>query len=186
MTELVNALLNVTRYELGTFLIEPEKVNLKSFLQNTKKDFEKQTSSKKISLSLSVSADLSEITTDKTILDLIFDNLISNAIKYSPTGSKIKIRAKKSTARNFTVEIEDYGFGIPENQQNEIFKKMFRADNVVSKDTVGTGLGLYMVKSLVETVGGGVSFISEVDKGTTFTIVLPITMLRKTGSTRFK
>jgi len=186
MTELVNALLNVTRYELGTFVIEPEEINIKSFIQKMKAGYQQSFLDKNINISISVEKSLTKIKADKTVLNLILDNLISNAVKYSANGGKIRIGVTKAKKGLFCIEIEDHGYGIPDNQKSEVYKKMFRADNVVSKDTTGTGLGLYMVKSLVETVGGSISFVSTLDKGTTFSVCLPKEMKTKKGTVRFK
>ena len=93
--------------------------------------------------------------------------------------------AEASGKRKFKVSVSDQGYGIPQDQQKEIFTKMFRADNVASLDTVGTGLGLYMVKAIVDSLGGKITFTSKVNQGTTFIVTLPKKMKPKKGSSRF-
>ena len=97
----------------------------------------------------------------------------------------MKILVEESGERKFKVSIADQGYGIPTDQKKEIFTKMFRADNVASLDTTGTGLGLYMVKAIVDSLGGSISFNSKLNQGTTFTVVLPKKMKPKKGSSRF-
>jgi two-component system sensor histidine kinase VicK len=82
------------------------------------------------------------------------------------------------------LKITDTGYGIPKDQQNKIFSKLFRADNVVGKDTEGTGLGLYIAKSIVEQSGGKIWFESSENKGTTFYVELPIRKAKKQNGTR--
>ena len=106
-------------------------------------------------------------------------------IKYSRESGRVSVSVTESGTRKFKVSVSDQGYGIPADQQKEIFTKMFRADNVASLDTVGTGLGLYMVKSIVDSLGGTITFNSKLNEKTTFTVVLPKTMKPKKGSSRF-
>jgi two-component system sensor histidine kinase VicK len=76
------------------------------------------------------------------------------------------------------ISVADTGYGIPKSQEGKIFSKLFRADNVREKETDGTGLGLYLVKSIVEASGGAVWFVSEENKGTTFYIIIPLSGMR--------
>ena len=96
--------------------------------------------------------------------------LLDNAIKYSPEGSEIKIKLAQREKELFYSNT-DQGVGIPKEQQEKIFSRFFRADNVSQKP--GTGLGLYLAKGLVEAHGGKIWFESEENKGTTFCFTLP-------------
>ncbi len=109
---------------------------------------------------------------DIEILDKIVLNLISNAIKYSLENGKIVINLKKTSQGELKIDIEDNGLGIPKDQQKYILKRYYRARNVINSQRPGTGLGLIMVKKLIEKTGGSISFISEENKGTTFTVLL--------------
>lgn len=82
------------------------------------------------------------------------------------------------------IKVSDTGWGIPKNQQGQIFSKLFRASNVKEKDAEGTGLGLYIVKSIIEHSGGSVSFESEENKGTTFSIKFPKSGMQKKEGTK--
>lgn len=113
--------------------------------------------------------DLSLYQDEKTI-QLIFSNLIHNAIKYSPEGSVIYLYIKQDD-KFTTLTVEDTGIGIPEKDQKNIFERYFRAENVIN--TQGTGIGLNIAKNHLENLGGTISFESEEHKGTTFVITFP-------------
>ena len=75
--------------------------------------------------------------------------------------------------------MKDNGYGIPKQQQSKVFDKLFRADNVRAKAIIGTGLGLYLVKSIVDQSGGKLSFVSEENKGTTFFVAIPLAGMKR-------
>lgn len=106
-------------------------------------------------------------------MGIIFQNLISNAVKYTPEGGSVTC-SLVSKDHNILISVADTGFGIPVDQQDKIFTKLFRADNVRQKETEGTGLGLYIVKAIVDQSEGKIWFESQENKGTTFTISLPL------------
>ncbi|MEL0456014.1 PAS domain S-box protein [Flavobacteriaceae bacterium SZ-1-7] len=107
---------------------------------------------------------------DEKIIQLIFSNLLHNAIKYSPEGSVIDLQIKQDK-KITTLKVKDNGFGIPEKDQKSIFERYFRAENVMN--TQGTGIGLNIAKSHLENLGGTISFKSKENKGSTFTIKFP-------------
>lgn len=100
-------------------------------------------------------------------------NILDNAIKYSQCGSDIQIRAQKlySFVR---VEIEDKGIGIPKEEQNKIFTRFYRGNNDIVKNQEGSGIGLYLSRSILEEQGGTVSVRSSLGKGSIFVIQLPL------------
>jgi signal transduction histidine kinase len=119
---------------------------------------------------------------DPKLIRIIFQNLISNAVKYTPSRGKVEVTVK-NIGDNLEIVVSDTGYGIPANQQDKVFTKLFRADNIQAMDTEGTGLGLYIIKSVLDESGGKISFVSKENKGTTFTVVLPMTGMKvKTGS----
>lgn len=109
---------------------------------------------------------------DKDIFDKILLNLISNAIKYSLNGGKIKIELYQTASKWLKIDISDEGIGIPNDQQKYILERYYRARNVINSQSPGTGLGLMMTKKLLDKTGGTISFVSEENKGTTFSILL--------------
>ena len=110
--------------------------------------------------------------TDEQALSQILDNLVDNAVKYTPQNGRVTVRWK-AEADTVQIEVEDSGVGIPERDLPRVFERFYRVDKARSRDMGGTGLGLAIVKHLIVTMKGQVSVKSEVNKGTTFTIVLP-------------
>lgn len=100
-------------------------------------------------------------------------NLINNAIKYTRNNGEVIIEVKSENEKVYFI-VKDNGIGIPKEQQGRIFEKFFRGDNAVEIQAQGSGLGLYVVKEMIEKHGGNISFISEQNKGTTFTVELPL------------
>ena len=117
--------------------------------------------------------DLPDVTSDPQLLRQVLMNLLSNAIKYTPPGGEICIRMGQD-GRSLRWSIRDSGIGIPKASAARLFEKFYRADNVHTVDTEGTGLGLYLVRLIVERFGGTVTCDSEEGRGTTFTVMLPL------------
>ena len=115
-------------------------------------------------------ADEAQIYHDEKIMELTLSNLVSNAIKYSPENATITITLAQNEQETL-IQVIDNGFGIPEKDQKNIFQRYFRAENVLLNQ--GTGIGLNIVKSHLENLGGTITFVSEENKGSAFTIKLP-------------
>lgn len=113
------------------------------------------------------------ICADKEKLLLALQNLVDNAIKYTPNGGKVEIKLKGEKDGMVSFVIKDNGVGIPKKDLPRLFSKFFRASNVMLMQTDGTGLGLFIVKSIIEKHGGRIEVASEEGKGTEFTIALP-------------
>lgn len=103
----------------------------------------------------------------------VISNLIGNALKYSPGDSAVDIRLLEQEGR-VLIEIEDYGIGIAEQDQPRIFQKFFRSGVAEARRIGGTGLGLYIAQRIIDAHHGRLSFVSELGKGSTFTIELPV------------
>jgi two-component system phosphate regulon sensor histidine kinase PhoR len=128
---------------------------------------------KSIALSLkSIGKQAKTVKTDTLILKEIITNLVTNAIKYTPDNGEVEIRVR-SRPKEILVTVSDSGWGIPKQQQDQIFSKFFRAQNIVKRETTGTGLGLYLVKGLIDALGGAIWFDSAEGKGTQFHFTLP-------------
>jgi len=177
MVDLVNTLLDVSRIEMGTFVVESKTTNIVKLAQSVIAEQNPQIVEKKIKLLTSFESNVPLIQSDPKLLRMIIQNLLSNAVKYTPEKGCVRISVSLDDKKSVLLKVADNGYGIPKNQQNKIFTKLFRADNVIGKDTEGTGLGLYIAKSIVEQAGGKLWFESVENKSTTFYATLP---LRKT------
>jgi len=174
MVELVNELLNVSRLELGTFINDPKPTNIVEMVKQVIN--EQQVKIDQRRTKVTVKSDSSEVIADidPKLYNMVIQNLLSNAIKYTPEDGIVNISLESNSKNELLLSIADNGYGIPKSQQSKVFSKLFRADNVKLKNTEGTGLGLYVVKSIVEKSGGKIWFESTEDKGTTFSVVIPI------------
>lgn len=172
MIDLVNSLLNVSKLELGTFIIEPELINITEIADSVIKELIETIKQKKIKFSKKYDKKLSKLNLDKNLTRMIFQNLLSNALKYTKENGKIDLNIKKNE-KGIEIIVSDTGIGIPKFQHDKIFTKLFRADNVMIADTEGTGLGLYIVKLILDKIGGKISFESEKNNGTIFRVVIP-------------
>ncbi len=182
MVDLINALLNVSRIDLGTFAIDPELIDVSSLAKSVVKDLTPKIKAKKQKIVENYDSQVPLIKLDPKLIRIVFDNLLSNAVKYSPEKAKIEVSISKDS-KNLLIKVQDNGYGIPLADQPKIFEKLFRADNIKDKETDGTGLGLYIVKAIVLAGGGQVSFESVENKGTTFNIKLPLSGMKpKTGN----
>ncbi|HHE76682.1 MAG TPA: ATP-binding protein, partial [Candidatus Parcubacteria bacterium] len=120
------------------------------------------------------SKSLPKVFTDASLLKLVIENLIDNAIHYTRKGGEVSVNIERKNGRNIIFKIKDDGIGISEEEKKYIFKKFFRAENALRKRTRGNGLGLYICKSIIEKLGGKIWFDSKLNKGTTFYFTLPI------------
>lgn len=184
MIELVHGLLNVTRLELGTFSIEPEPVRIADVVQSAFKNLALQIKQKQIEIKESYSDAKLVLQGDPKIVLVIIDNLLTNALKYTPKQGSVSIHVEEVGDR-IRITVKDSGCGIPVAAQQKIFSKMYRAPNAQIIDPQGTGLGLYMVKSILDHLGGSIRFESVEGKGTTFYVELPKSgMAAKKGTTK--
>lgn len=183
MVNLVNSLLNVSRIDLGTYMVEPEPTDLVELCKKIVQDSESKILERKLDFSEQYPEQLGIMNIDPRLARIVIENLISNAIKFTGSGGNIslKIDQKKD---NIVISVADTGCGIPKKQHDRIFGKLFRADNAAAHDTEGTGLGLYIAKSVVEASGGKIWFESLEDKGTTFYVEFPEEGMRAHSGTR--
>ena len=174
MNELINDLLNISRLQNGQISINKDNVNVYNLCNEIIESLRTKADKKQIKFNLKFSIDKSfVIQTDKLKLQEILKNLSDNAIKYSFENSEVDFLVYKKE-ESLVFEIIDKGIGIPQDQQDKLFTKFFRADNVLTQNFDGTGLGLYYVKNATEQINGHITFESIEGKGSTFSISLPI------------
>jgi signal transduction histidine kinase len=174
MINLINDLLNVSRIEQDRLGLSPEDINIKKIVQNIVKEHKLIAEANNIDLKIKIPEGMPKIWADPEGVKLVINNLLDNAIRYSHNGGTVTLRCKQQKKKNIRCEIEDEGVGIPKEDQNKIFKKFFRSENVMKYKTEGTGLGLFIAKAVVKKMGGKIDFQSREGKGTTFWFTLPI------------
>jgi PAS domain S-box-containing protein len=154
MNELISTLLNITRIESGTIAVSPKLLQMNKVVDEVLHELSLMAADKSINLSLTPAPKAATaVHTDSLILKEIITNLVSNAIKYTPDNGSVTVSIR-SRAHDIQVSVTDTGWGIPKYAQDQIFSKFFRAHNIVKRETTGTGLGLYLVKGLLDRLGG--------------------------------
>jgi signal transduction histidine kinase len=179
MIDLVDDILNTSRIDMGTLLIDPKIISLPEIIESVLDELIPLTESKELRVVKNFEEGFPKIKADPEHLRIVMQNLLSNSMKYTPRGGLIEVSLRKEK-NNALIKISDNGYGIPEEQQGKIFTKLFRADNIRTKDMEGTGLGLYIARAIVRQSGGRIWFESEENKGTTFYVIFPMkNFLRK-------
>lgn len=175
MTAVVGDLLTLVKMDSGASKLKLEDINLQDLLQEDVRRLSPIARERGIDLTLNVKEELS-LSGDKSKLDQVFYNLIDNAIKYTGRAGEVSIEAFKQN-RNAIIRVKDTGVGIPQEDIQHIFDRFYRVDKARSRDTGGTGLGLSIVKQIILAHNGTINVTSQENKGTTFTVQLPINSL---------
>jgi two-component system phosphate regulon sensor histidine kinase PhoR len=171
LTRLISDLLNVSRIEAGRALeLNPKELVLAPIVEKSVQVQRSYTN--KHTLVVDLEDDLPTIIADSDKVDQILTNLINNAIKYSPKGGEVRVIGRKDP-EGVRFTIADQGMGIPKDHLPKVFERFHRVDNRDTREVGGTGIGLYLVKHLVEAHGGRIWVESEVGKGTQFIFILP-------------
>jgi len=182
MGTLVSDLQDISRIEAGQLQLHLSSVSLVEITDEVVRAFEKQIEEKDQILEVLLPEELSPMWCDNTRLIQILTNLVSNAIKYTPEGGKLVIRAEQvsnewdpeGVEQVIHIAVRDTGIGIGQDDQNKIFQQFFRSEDTKVREAIGTGLGLSITKRLVEMQGGRIWFESELENGTTFHFTIPI------------
>lgn len=170
LIELADIISKAAQLELGKMVVFSEKIDVAKLID--KEIDEVQIIVQKKHLRIAKQYKLRDIVSDKNQMQMIIHTLLSNAVRYISDGGSIEIHTLSSDD-HFMLTVKDTGWGIPKDQQNKVFTRLFRADNVVKQDVDGLGLGLFITKLLVEKLGGKIWFESEIGKGSTFFVKLP-------------
>ena len=173
MEELVSDLLIVSRIEQGKLLTKVEGISLGDMIEDHLRKLDIFIKASNVEMVFSAEKNLPKLLADVSQIKLIIENLLDNAIRYSKEKGKVKISLKKE-GRCLRFEIKDEGVGIPLEDQKYIFQKFFRSSNALRHKTEGSGLGLYIVKSIIDKMEGKINFSSQEGKGSTFWFTLPI------------
>ncbi len=174
LTELIEKLLDLSRIESGKVYVDIKEIYIGEFLSSFFEDWKDQAQIKnqKITLELDVNGDF-KIKADPRALKILFDNLVNNAIKYTPEKGEISIITKRMDNKGI-VEVKDTGIGIDKEELDKIFNRFYRIRNEQTKEISGTGLGLSIVRGIVDDLGGKIEVSSTPGKGSTFRVILPL------------
>jgi two-component system sensor histidine kinase VicK len=188
MIDLVGDLLNVSRVDLDRVKREHEEVDLTQLLSDLIQEIKPLIEEKKLEFTTdSPETGVILRDNDKSLMTMIVQNMLSNAVKYTPESGSVSVHLgfvkagmhlnhsseKTALTNGIVLKVVDSGIGIPKSQQAKIFSKLFRADNVQVMDVEGTGLGLYVSNSFTKALGGQLWFDSEEGKGTSFYLFMP-------------
>jgi len=172
--QLVNALLNVSRIESNKMVFEKKPIDLKQLAQEVVSDEKPAIEASKIFLQiLDQTNGKNQVIGDAMKIKLVAQNFISNAIKYTKENGQIMVILKGDDGF-LKFSVIDNGVGIPSEEKPFIFQKFFRSSNVMRFQTLGSGLGLYVSKYIIDMLGGKIGFKSEENKGSDFWFTLPI------------
>ncbi len=182
LTVLVNDLLDISRIESGRIALSPETIYIEALLEQVVTEMEARSLNKSLKLRAEIPDSLPQVFADPDRVAQVLTNLIANACQYTPEGGEIIVSAEaregdshpESYSKEVWVQVRDTGIGISEEDQAKIFDRFFRADDPAVQEASGAGLGLSIVKSLIEMQGGRIWVESQLGEGSTFTFSLPL------------
>jgi signal transduction histidine kinase/ligand-binding sensor domain-containing protein/DNA-binding response OmpR family regulator len=172
LSEMVNQILDFDKIDTNKSPIVLTNINLNKYLLDKISLFQLFADDKQVILEHSIPLVELNVNFDIDKLDKIVNNLFSNAIKYTPKGGLVKLSVEMED-KVWVLKISDTGIGIPPKEQKNLFKMYYRAENAVNSRKPGSGLGLIMVENLVKMHGGKISFVSQENIGSTFTLIFP-------------
>ncbi len=172
LSQMIDDFLDVSRIEAGREELSLEAVDMVAAAEQCLRDMEPTAEAKQIQTKVVHTDGVGTALADRTKMDRVLSNLVSNAIKYSPEGAAIVVRVRKHNGFIETA-VEDTGYGIPKQEVEHVFEKFYRVRDKRTREVRGTGLGLSLVKLIVESHGGQIQVASEVGRGSTFTFTIP-------------
>lgn len=184
VNELVNGLLNVSRLDLGVFIVEPVPTDVAALCEEVLAEMKPRIEAKKHRVTTDIDAKLKAVSVDPKLMRIVFQNYLSNAIKYTQDKGKIGVTLKAETDGSVLFSVSNNGEPIPKNEQSHIFDKMYRASNAQKMDPDGNGLGLYLVKKILEESGGRAWFTSKTGEDTVFYASIPKTGMKPKKGTK--
>ncbi|MFA4941586.1 MAG: ATP-binding protein [Patescibacteria group bacterium] len=180
LINIVDDLLEIFSIEEGKYYYQFIKTDLRNLIEETSKRYQEAAKEKNIKFSLLVDKNLPEIKLDPYKIKLVLGSLIENAVTYTDRNGKVDVAASLKGDK-VAVSVKDTGIGIPNESRGQVFSKFFRGGNALSFHPDGNGLGLFVAKNIIEYHEGKIWFESEMDKGTTFYVELPIDTMAHSG-----
>jgi len=174
LMHLVDDLLQLARAEAGRLEVKRSRFSIDELLERTVSAARWMQGRKELSIDLDIAEQMPEIESDREMVGHVVINLLSNAIKFTPAGGRILVRARMRDARLLEISVRDTGIGIPAAELPHIFDEFRQVDGSTSRRYGGAGVGLSLVKTVTQALGGEVCAESKHAKGSTFTVTLPI------------
>lgn len=173
--KIINDLLSAAQIESGRFGYSFQTIDIVSFVKSLIGEAKVIADRAGVKMSFSGPEQVINLNADPEHIGIAISNLIDNAIKYTMNGGSVTVSLDSVENSEFIkISISDTGVGIPQNEISEIFKKFYRGSNIVRLEPNGSGLGLYIVRNIIKNHGGEISVQSEIGRGTTFSITLPL------------
>lgn len=185
MIQLVGDFLNTSRIELGRLRVEPVPTKIEELVQSHISEVQPLADQKDITITFKPHK-LPEVSLDPSLYGQVVHNLLTNAIRYTKNGGNVSVSLQKNS-KGYQLDVSDNGIGIPKGAEGKLFQRFFRADNAIKVEGEGSGLGLYLIKKIVELSHGKIWFESTEGKGTTFHVIIPERgMKAKAGAANLK
>lgn len=173
MIRLVTDLLHLSRLDSNQAPLRRQQTNVPDMLEEVADRFSFQLRKKAIRATVRVEDSITSVWLDRDQIDQVLDNLVSNAIKYTLDGGRIELTARRIEPASIAISVRDTGIGIPKRDLGRIFDRFYRVDKARSRNMGGTGLGLSIAREIVKAHGGTITLDSELNEGTTVTVILP-------------
>ena len=173
MIDMIGELMSLAKSKRGKPELNFVTLDLKAVSDHVCPQFTDEAARKGLSLTIDVPEGLPPIRGDVEMVEQLFENLVSNAIKYTPSGGRVELHCSCERGETVRIVVSDTGIGIPEADMSQLFSEFFRSKNAREMEKLGTGLGLAITKSIVENHDGRIKAESEVNKGTVFTVEFP-------------
>jgi len=171
LVHMINDLLDIARIESGKVDMKLENLDLKAITEKIFDLLTPQATTKNISFNSNIPDNCQSVQADRSQIERVFINLVGNALKFTPQNGKIDINARCSN-KIIQIDVKDNGFGIPEEAQDHLFEEFYRVDNKINQEVKGTGLGLALIKHIIEAHGGRIWVKSKLGEGSTFSFTL--------------
>jgi len=179
LLNMINDLLDLAKTQAGKMELHIEKTSVQQLCKALVSSFSLLTKKKKVKVKLLVDSDIPILSTDAGKVQQILYNFLSNAVKFTPQRGRIEIRAQMMDEKTVRIAVSDTGCGIAESDKKKIFEKFRQADGSITRESTGTGLGLTISTELAAMLAGSIGLQSELDKGSTFWLDIPVTITKE-------
>jgi len=174
LTDLINDLLDISKIDTGKLQLKKSKCDINVLINKTLEQLKSLVSDNKLILNQVLAKDLPKVECDQGRIIQVITNLVGNAIKFTPSGGKIRIISKKRDTKFIEISVTDTGIGIDKKDISKLFTRFRQLDSSLTRKVGGTGLGLAICREIIQMHGGKIWAKSEVGKGSVFVFTLPV------------